>query len=131
MNTHTFFHIAKIFSQSTTYCCQSTTPLITVLHFQLTWSKKCHHSPMMKNSLKIVTTSQVIIIHVCVSAHMVLIRDLLSALWPVGDSGNISQESLKQRLQQLFQGVLQNLPVQVVPKATEQTARLLFKLYDR
>ncbi|MCJ8729933.1 hypothetical protein PDJAM_G00111720 [Pangasius djambal] len=63
--------------------------------------------------------------------HTVLIRDLRLALWAVGDLGNISQESLKQSLEQLFQGVLQNLPVQVVPEATEQTARLLFKLYDR
>ncbi|XP_034167205.2 dystrotelin isoform X1 [Pangasianodon hypophthalmus] len=63
--------------------------------------------------------------------HMVLIRDLCSALWAVGDLGNISQESLKHSLEQLFQGVLQNLPVQAVPEATEQTARLLFKLYDR
>ncbi|KAK3557211.1 hypothetical protein QTP70_026129, partial [Hemibagrus guttatus] len=73
----------------------------------------------------------IIIIHVCVSVHMVLIQDLRSALWAVDDSGNISQENLKQSLEQLFQGVLQKLPVQVVPEATEQTARLLFKLYDR
>ncbi|KAF7711256.1 dystrotelin [Silurus meridionalis] len=63
--------------------------------------------------------------------HMVMIGDLRSASWTEGDLGNISQESLKQSLEQLFQGVLQTLPVQVVPEATEQTARLLFKLYDR
>ncbi|KAK3574334.1 hypothetical protein QTP86_005166 [Hemibagrus guttatus] len=66
-----------------------------------------------------------------IGVHMVLIQDLRSALWAVDDSGNISQENLKQSLEQLFQGVLQKLPVQVVPEATEQTARLLFKLYDR
>ncbi|XP_017337602.2 dystrotelin isoform X3 [Ictalurus punctatus] len=63
--------------------------------------------------------------------HMVSIRDLGSALWAVGDLGNLSEESLKQSLEQLFQGVLQKLPVQVVPEAIEQTSRLLFKLYDR
>lgn len=62
---------------------------------------------------------------------MVLIQDLRSALWAVGDSGNTSQENLKQSLEQLFKGVLQKFPVHVVPEATEQTARLLFKLYDR
>ncbi|KAM9483005.1 dystrotelin [Clarias gariepinus] len=63
--------------------------------------------------------------------HMVSIQDLHSVLWTVEDSGTISQESLKQNLEQLFQVVLQNLPVQIIPEATEQTARLLFKLYDR
>lgn len=80
---------------------------------------------------KVCATSLVIIIHVCVSVHMVSIRDLGSALWAVGDLGNLSEESLKQSLEQLFQGVLQKLPVQVVPEAIEQTSRLLFKLYDR
>ncbi|KAI5613563.1 dystrotelin [Silurus asotus] len=46
--------------------------------------------------------------------HMVMIRDLRSAPWTEGDLGNISQESLKQSLEQLFQGVLQTLPVQVI-----------------
>lgn len=77
------------------------------------------------------STSLNIIIHVCISVHMVLIQDLRLALWAVGDLGNISQESLKQSLEQLFQGVLQKLPVQVVQEATQQTASLLFKLYDR
>lgn len=72
-----------------------------------------------------------ILIYVCVSVHMVLIKDLHLVFWPVGDLGTISQQSLKQSLGQLFQGVLQKLQVQEVPEATEQTARLLFKLYDR
>ncbi|TSK62577.1 Dystrotelin [Bagarius yarrelli] len=63
--------------------------------------------------------------------HIVLIRDLRSTLWAVGNLGNISQENLKQGLEQLFQGALHKLPVHVVPEATAQTTRLLFKLYDR
>lgn len=72
-----------------------------------------------------------ILIYVCVSVHMVLIKDLHLVFWPVGDLETISQQSLNQSLEQLFQGVLQKLQAQEVQEATEQTARLLFKLYDR
>ncbi|XP_072538997.1 dystrotelin [Salminus brasiliensis] len=67
--------------------------------------------------------------------HLVSIRDLRPILRAVGGSGdptvNLSQQNLKQSLEQLFQGVLQELPDQAVLEAVEQTSRLLFKLYDR
>ncbi|XP_062854172.1 dystrotelin [Trichomycterus rosablanca] len=67
--------------------------------------------------------------------HMVLIQDLRHIFCAEGGSENstqkLSQDTLRQSLEQLFLGVLQKLPSQVVQDATEQTTRLLFKLYDR
>ncbi|XP_036425746.1 LOW QUALITY PROTEIN: dystrotelin [Colossoma macropomum] len=67
--------------------------------------------------------------------HLVFFRDLRPVLRAVGGSGDptvsLSQQNLRQSLEQLFHGVLQELPEQAVSEATEQTTRLLFKLYDR
>ncbi|KAL6456028.1 hypothetical protein MHYP_G00358790 [Metynnis hypsauchen] len=67
--------------------------------------------------------------------HLVSLRDLRPILRAVGGSGDptvsLSQQNLRQSLEQLFHGILQELPEQAVSEATEQTTRLLFKLYDR
>lgn len=69
------------------------------------------------------------------SVHLISLRDLHPVLRAVGALGDptvsLSQENLRQSLEQLFQSVLQELPDQALSEATEQTARLLFKLYDR
>ncbi|XP_037392263.1 dystrotelin isoform X2 [Pygocentrus nattereri] len=67
--------------------------------------------------------------------HLVSLRDLRPILRAVGGSGDptvsLSQQNLRQSLEQLFHGILEELPEQAVSEATEQTTRLLFKLYDR
>ncbi|KAI4885382.1 hypothetical protein NFI96_020331, partial [Prochilodus magdalenae] len=67
--------------------------------------------------------------------HLVSLRDLRPFLRAVGGSGdptgNLSQQNLRQSLEQLFQGILQELPDKAASEASEQTTRLLLKLYDR
>lgn len=43
----------------------------------------------------------------------------------------LSQEDVQQSLQQLFQNTSEELSSQAVREATDQTTRLLFKLFDR
>ncbi|XP_051562222.1 dystrotelin [Myxocyprinus asiaticus] len=67
--------------------------------------------------------------------HLVSLRDLRPILNTLGSTGDpmirLSHEDVHQSLEQLFQSISQELPVQAVPEATDQTTRLLFKLFDR
>jgi len=44
---------------------------------------------------------------------------------------SLAQEDVEQLLEELFQSISHELPGQAVPEATDQTTRLLFKLFDR
>ncbi|CAM4622177.1 unnamed protein product [Leuciscus chuanchicus] len=44
---------------------------------------------------------------------------------------SLAQEDVQQLLEELFQSISHELPSQAVPEATDQTTRLLFKLFDR
>lgn len=44
---------------------------------------------------------------------------------------SLAQEDVQQLLEELFQSISHELPGQAVPEATDQTTRLLFKLFDR
>lgn len=44
---------------------------------------------------------------------------------------SVAQEDVQQHLEELFQSISLELPDEAVPEATDQTTRLLFKLFDR
>ncbi|XP_076848737.1 dystrotelin isoform X2 [Brachyhypopomus gauderio] len=67
--------------------------------------------------------------------HVVMLQGLQPILRSMGDSGDptvrVCPETLRQCLERLFHRAPQELPGWKQQEATEQTARLLFKLYDR
>ncbi|XP_043097675.1 dystrotelin [Puntigrus tetrazona] len=67
--------------------------------------------------------------------HLVSLQDLRPVLNTLCSSGdpmiNLSQEDVRQHLEELFQSISHELPYETVPEATDQTTRLLFKLFDR
>ncbi|KAK9972866.1 hypothetical protein ABG768_023628 [Culter alburnus] len=66
--------------------------------------------------------------------HLVSLQDLHPVL-NTSCSGDpmisLAQEDVQQLLEELFQSISHELPGQAVPEATDQTSRLLFKLFDR
>lgn len=68
------------------------------------------------------------------SVHLVSLQDLrpvLNTLCSGEPMISLSQEDVQQLLEELFQSISHELPGQAVPEATDQTSRLLFKLFDR
>ncbi|XP_055070313.2 dystrotelin isoform X1 [Misgurnus anguillicaudatus] len=67
--------------------------------------------------------------------HLVTLQDLRPVLNPINCSADpkvrLSQEDVRQSLQQLFLNISKELSGQEVLEATDQTTRLLFKLFDR
>lgn len=67
--------------------------------------------------------------------HLVSLQDLRPVLNTLSSSGgpviSLAQEDVQQYLEDLFQGISHELPDEMVPEATDQTTRLLFKLFDR
>ncbi|TRY82797.1 hypothetical protein DNTS_025568 [Danionella cerebrum] len=67
--------------------------------------------------------------------HRVSLKDLRPALSTFRSSRDaltgLVQEDLQMHLEELFQSISPQLPEQVIPEATDQTTRLLFKLFDR
>ncbi|XP_009300511.1 dystrotelin isoform X2 [Danio rerio] len=67
--------------------------------------------------------------------NLVLLQDLrpiLNTLWSSGESTiSLAQEDVQQHLEELFRSISPELPDQAVTEATDQTTRLLFKLFDR
>ncbi|XP_056606098.1 dystrotelin [Triplophysa dalaica] len=67
--------------------------------------------------------------------HLVTLQHLRPVLNTLNRSGDamvrLSQEDVQQSLQQLFQNTSEELSGQAVREATDQTTRLLFKLFDR
>ncbi|XP_056122775.1 dystrotelin [Rhinichthys klamathensis goyatoka] len=66
--------------------------------------------------------------------HLVSLQDLRPVLRTLcsGESMiSLAQEDVQQLLEELFQSLSHELPGQAVPEATDQTTRLLFKLFDR
>nr|XP_055070315.1 dystrotelin isoform X3 [Misgurnus anguillicaudatus] len=67
--------------------------------------------------------------------HLVTLQDLRPVLNPLNSSADpkvrLSQEDVRQSLQQLFLNISKELSGQEVLEATDQTTRLLFKLFDR
>ncbi|XP_067229755.1 dystrotelin [Chanodichthys erythropterus] len=66
--------------------------------------------------------------------HLVSLQDLHPVL-NTSCSGDpmisLAQEDVQQLLEELFQSISHELPGQAVPEATDQTSRLLFKLFQR
>lgn len=69
------------------------------------------------------------------SVHLVLLQDLRPVLYASCSSKkrmtSVAQEDVQQHLKELFQSISHELPDEAVPEATDQTTRLLFKLFDR
>uniref|UniRef100_A0A8C2J431 Dystrotelin n=1 Tax=Cyprinus carpio TaxID=7962 RepID=A0A8C2J431_CYPCA len=67
--------------------------------------------------------------------HLVTLQDLCPVLNTFSSSGepmiSLAQEDIQQHLEELFQSISHKLPGEAVPEATDQTSRLLFKLFDR
>ncbi|XP_016107203.1 dystrotelin-like [Sinocyclocheilus grahami] len=67
--------------------------------------------------------------------HLVALQDLCPVLNTLSRSGepviSLAQEDVQQHLEELFQSISYKLPGEAVPEATDQTTRLLFKLFDR
>ncbi|KTF83218.1 hypothetical protein cypCar_00029404, partial [Cyprinus carpio] len=67
--------------------------------------------------------------------HLVSLQDLRPVLNTLSSSGEpvigLAQEDVQQHLEDLFQSISHELPDEAVPEATNQTTRLLFKLFDR
>ncbi|XP_016342165.1 dystrotelin-like [Sinocyclocheilus anshuiensis] len=67
--------------------------------------------------------------------HLVSLPDLRPVLNTLCSSGepviSLAQEDVQQHLEELFQSISHELPDEAVPEATDQTTRLLFKLFDR
>ncbi|XP_048048318.1 dystrotelin-like, partial [Megalobrama amblycephala] len=66
--------------------------------------------------------------------HLVSLQDLrpvLNTLCSGEPMISLAQEDVQQLLEELFQSISHELPGQAVPEATDQTSRLLFKLFDR
>ncbi|KAI7807755.1 putative dystrotelin [Triplophysa rosa] len=67
--------------------------------------------------------------------HLVTLQHLHPVLNTLNRSGDpmvrLSQEDVQQSLQRLFQNISEELSGQAVREATDQTTRLLFKLFDR
>uniref|UniRef100_A0A8C2DN72 Dystrotelin n=1 Tax=Cyprinus carpio TaxID=7962 RepID=A0A8C2DN72_CYPCA len=67
--------------------------------------------------------------------HLVSLQDLRPVLNTLSSSGEpvigLAQEDVQQHLEDLFQSISHELPDEAVPEATDQTTRLLFKLFDR
>ncbi len=67
--------------------------------------------------------------------HLVSLQDLRPVLNTLCCSGepmiSVAQEDVQQHLEELFQSISLELPDEAVPEATDQTTRLLFKLFDR
>uniref|UniRef100_A0A671LEV4 EF-hand domain-containing protein n=1 Tax=Sinocyclocheilus anshuiensis TaxID=1608454 RepID=A0A671LEV4_9TELE len=67
--------------------------------------------------------------------HLVALQDLCPVLNTLSSSGepviSLAQEDVQQHLEELFQSISYKLPGEAVPEATDQTTRLLFKLFDR
>ncbi|KAG5833940.1 hypothetical protein ANANG_G00281250 [Anguilla anguilla] len=67
--------------------------------------------------------------------HMVTLSVIGPALQSlgvaVGPGGGVTEADVRRSLEQLFQGVSDDLPGQVPPGAAEQTSGLLFRLFDR
>ncbi|KAI2663357.1 Dystrotelin [Labeo rohita] len=67
--------------------------------------------------------------------HLVSLQDLRPVLNILCSSGepmiSLAQEDVQQHLEELFQSISHELPCEEVPEATDQTTRLLFKLFDR
>ncbi|XP_073707945.1 dystrotelin-like [Garra rufa] len=65
--------------------------------------------------------------------HLVSLQDLhpvLNILHSSGEPVSLAQEHVQQHLAELFQSISHKLD-EAVPEATDQTTRLLFKLFDR
>ncbi|XP_073707946.1 dystrotelin-like [Garra rufa] len=65
--------------------------------------------------------------------HLVSLQDLhpvLNILHSSGEPVSLAQEHVQQHLEELFQSISHKLD-EAVPEATDQTTRLLFKLFDR
>lgn len=69
------------------------------------------------------------------SVHLVTLQDLHPVLNTLNSSGDpmirLSHEDVQKSLEQLFRNNSKDLSSQAVPEATDQTTRLLFKLFDR
>lgn len=66
--------------------------------------------------------------------HLVSLQDLrpvLNTLCSGESMISLAQEDVQQLLEELFQSISHELPGHAVPEATDQTTRLLFKLFDR
>ncbi|XP_059427417.1 dystrotelin [Carassius carassius] len=67
--------------------------------------------------------------------HLVSLQDLRPVLNTLNSSGgpviSLAQEDVQQYLEDLFQSISHELPDEMVPEATNQTTRVLFKLFDR
>ncbi|XP_016418883.1 dystrotelin [Sinocyclocheilus rhinocerous] len=67
--------------------------------------------------------------------HLVSLPDLRPVLNTLCSSGepviSLAQEDVQQHLEELFQSISHELSDEAVPEATDQTTRLLFKLFDR
>uniref|UniRef100_A0A8C2GT18 Dystrotelin n=1 Tax=Cyprinus carpio TaxID=7962 RepID=A0A8C2GT18_CYPCA len=67
--------------------------------------------------------------------HLVSLQDLRPVLNTLSSSGepviSLAQADVQQYLEDLFQNISHELPDDAVPEATDQTTRLLFKLFDR
>ncbi|XP_042613869.1 dystrotelin-like [Cyprinus carpio] len=67
--------------------------------------------------------------------HLVTLQDLCPVLNTFSSFGepmiSLAQEDIQQHLEELFQSISHKLPGEAVPEATDQTNRLLFKLFDR
>nr|AAI53648.1 Dytn protein [Danio rerio] len=59
------------------------------------------------------------------------LRPILNTLWSSGEPMIKLAQDVQQHLEELFRSISPELPDQAVTEATDQTTRLLFKLFDR